>query len=92
MKSAVSKANVDGFQKFKIMVVRFDLKMENDEKQHYFLLFIMILKNSQGTFLPHSCALDKILSYLTLKIYLFSKVRYDNILSNTHERGKNSVK
>ena len=36
--SAVSWANVDGFQKFKIMVVRLDLKMENDEKQHKFLL------------------------------------------------------
>ena len=36
--SAVSWANVDGFKKFKIMVVCFDLMMENDEKQHYFLL------------------------------------------------------
>ena len=38
MMSAVSWANVDGFKKFKIMVVRLDLMMENDEKQHYFLL------------------------------------------------------
>ena len=27
-------ANVDGFQKFKIMVVRLDLTMESDEKLH----------------------------------------------------------
>ena len=32
--SAVSWANVEGFQKFKIMVVGFDLTMENDEKKH----------------------------------------------------------
>ena len=32
--SAVSWANVDGLKKFKIMVVRFDLMMENDEKRH----------------------------------------------------------
>ena len=32
--SAVSRANVDGFKKFKIMVVRFDVMMENDEKRH----------------------------------------------------------
>ena len=36
--SAVSWANVDGFKKFKIMVVRLDLLMENDEKQHRILL------------------------------------------------------
>ena len=36
--SAVSWANVDGFKKFKIMVVRLDLTMEIDEKRHKFLL------------------------------------------------------
>ena len=36
--SAVSWANADGFKKFKILVVRLDLTMENDEKRHYFLL------------------------------------------------------
>ena len=35
---AFSWANVDGFKKFKIMVVRLDLMIENDEKQHQFLL------------------------------------------------------
>ena len=38
LQSAVSWAKVDRFQKFKIMVVCFDLIMENNEKQHYFLL------------------------------------------------------
>ena len=32
--SAVSWANVDGFKKFKIMVVRFDIMMKNGEKRH----------------------------------------------------------
>ena len=32
--SAESWANVDGFKKFKLMVVCLDLMMENDEKQH----------------------------------------------------------
>ena len=45
--SAVSWGNVDGFQKFKIMVVLLDITMEKDEKQHYSCLFSMILKNSQ---------------------------------------------
>ena len=34
LKSAVSWANDDGFQKFKIMVVCLDLTMENNEKRH----------------------------------------------------------
>ena len=34
---AVLWANVDGFKKFKIMVVPLDLTMENNEKQHSFL-------------------------------------------------------
>ena len=32
--SAVLWANVDGFKKFKILVVRLNLTMENDEKRH----------------------------------------------------------
>ena len=36
--SVVSWANVDGFQKFKIMMVCLDVMMGNDEKTHYFLL------------------------------------------------------
>ena len=38
--SAVLWVNVDGFQKFKIMMVRFDLLMENYEKRHQFLLVL----------------------------------------------------
>ena len=48
--SAVSWANVDGFPKFKIMMVHLDPMMENDEKDINFYLFCMILKNSQVTF------------------------------------------
>ena len=38
--SAVTWANVDGFQKFKSMVVCLDLTMENDGKGHSFLLVL----------------------------------------------------
>ena len=38
LQSAVSWAKNYGFERFEIMVVRLDLVMENDEKQHYFLL------------------------------------------------------
>ena len=34
LQSVVSQAKDYGFQKFKIMVVRLDLTIENDEKQH----------------------------------------------------------
>ena len=38
MKSAVLWANIDGFQKLKIIAFHLDLIMENDEKRHSFLL------------------------------------------------------
>ena len=38
LQSAVSWAKNDGFKKFKILVVCFDLMIENNEKQYNFLL------------------------------------------------------
>ena len=41
--SAVSWANVDGFKKFKILVVHLDLMKENDEKTLIFACFLWFL-------------------------------------------------
>ena len=48
-------ANVDGFQKFKIMVVRLDLTMEKDEKLASYLLSM----NQNFLLFPGKCSVDQ---------------------------------
>ena len=48
--SAVSWVKIVGFEKFKIMVVHFDLIMEKMKNNIDIYLFSMILKNSQASF------------------------------------------
>ena len=55
------------------------------------MVFSRISDNKHGQ-VPHSCALDKILSYLNLLINHLVKLDAINILSNAHERGKDTDK
>ena len=46
--SAVSWVKIDGFEKFKIMVVRLDLMKEKNEKRYQFLLVYYGFENSMN--------------------------------------------